>query len=114
MWFPPAETETHELGQGVAADEAKAAHWYRQAAEQGNSDAQWLLGSMYEFGRGVERDPVQAHMWYSLSGASGNPYGKNRKAAVSMMLNPRQLEQSEKLAKQWSEENWWAAPTASD
>ncbi len=104
----------YELGQGVVADEARAAHWYRQAAEQGNPDAQWLLGSMYEFGRGLEQDPVKAHMWYSLSAASGNPYGKNRKAAVSMMLNPQQLEQSRSLAEAWSDENWWAAPTSSE
>lgn len=104
----------YEAGEGVTKDETRAAQWYLKAAEQGNADAQWLLGSMYEFGRGVVRDPVQAHMWYSLSAAAGNPYGKNRKAAVSIMMTPEQLSQSRIRFEAWSEANWWVAPATAD
>ena len=64
--------------------------------------------------RGVDRDPVTAHMWYSLSAAAGNPYGKNRKAAVSIMMSPEQLAQSRARANEWSEANWWVAPATVD
>ena len=43
------------LGQGMLEDDAKAAAWYKKAAEQGDADAQYRLGRMYEFGWGVRR-----------------------------------------------------------
>ena len=37
------------------------------AAEQGDGDAQGLLGSMYEEGEGLSQDYVAAYMWETLS-----------------------------------------------
>ena len=37
----------YSRGQGVETDEAKAMHWLRLAAEQGNPIAQDNLGQMY-------------------------------------------------------------------
>jgi len=44
----------------------------RKAAEQGNADAQQLLGSMYMLGLGVENDEVQAFMWLRKAAEQGN------------------------------------------
>jgi TPR repeat protein len=41
-------------------------------AEQGNADAQVLLGRMYMRGQGVLLDPDQAIKWLKLSAAQGN------------------------------------------
>ncbi len=41
-------------------------------AEQGNADAQLILGKMYMKGDGVLKDPDQAMKWFKASGAQGN------------------------------------------
>lgn len=50
----------YAYGVGVEQDYAKAAEWFKKAAEQGNAGAQFNLGRMYEVGDGVEQDSVKA------------------------------------------------------
>ncbi|MBI1732643.1 MAG: SEL1-like repeat protein [Gammaproteobacteria bacterium] len=45
----------------------------RPLAEDGNSEAQKLLGVMYDYGHGVKADPVQALQWYIKSAEQGDP-----------------------------------------
>ncbi len=40
----------YDRGDGVRQDQAKAAFWYRKAAEQGDTDSQFLLGMLYVAG----------------------------------------------------------------
>jgi len=54
----------YELGKGVAKDSAKAAAWYRKAAEKGDPRAQHSLGVLYELGDGLPLDYAQATEWY--------------------------------------------------
>ncbi len=61
------------LGQGVAADKAKAAQWYAKAALQGAGEAQWRLGDMYLRGDGVADNPALAAWW--LERAANQGYG---------------------------------------
>jgi len=42
----------------------KAFKLYKQAAEQCNAEAQWLLGLCYKNGEGVEPDEEQAAYWH--------------------------------------------------
>ena len=58
-------------GQGVRQDYAKAASWYRKAADQGNAGAQYMLGEMYCWGQGVERSLPLAAKWYLKSAEQG-------------------------------------------
>ena len=48
----------------------------RPLAEQGNAEAQVLLGLMYNFGRGVPLDSSQALKWYKAAAEHGNPAGQ--------------------------------------
>jgi len=50
-------------GTGAALDYARAAEWYRKAAEQNHFLAQFNLGMMYAHGQGVARDAAQSRMW---------------------------------------------------
>lgn len=59
-------------GEGVPRDYAKAAEWYRKAAEQGIAAAQLNLGRMYEKGEGVPPDCKEAVKWYRKSAEQGN------------------------------------------
>ncbi len=54
----------YRKGQGVPQDYAEAPRWYRQAAEQGDADAQYNLGVMYNDGQGVAQDYAEAVRWY--------------------------------------------------
>ncbi len=56
--------EIYAKGIDVAPDYAKAAEWYRKAAEQGFPRAQNNLGALYENGLGVARNPAIALEWY--------------------------------------------------
>jgi TPR repeat protein len=75
-------------GKGVPKDDAQAAEWYRKAADQrnadapfrslaskadqGDADAQFLLGGLYDNGRGVPQDYVEAMSWYRKAADQGH------------------------------------------
>jgi len=46
--------------------------WCLEAAEQGDADAQSMLGYLYENGRGVPQDYAQAAAWYRKAAEQGN------------------------------------------
>ncbi|MCY2935316.1 MAG: tetratricopeptide repeat protein, partial [Planctomycetota bacterium] len=48
------------------------AKWYRKAAEQGDSMAQFNLGLMYYNGRGVPQDNTEAAKWYRKAAEQGH------------------------------------------
>ena len=58
-------------GRGVETDSAKAAEWYRKAAEQGLDSAQYHLGRCYEGGHGVTKDLTKAAEWYQKAADKG-------------------------------------------
>ena len=43
----------------------------RLAAEQGNADAQYVLGAMYYSGRGTEPSDVEAAHWFRQAAVQG-------------------------------------------
>jgi TPR repeat protein len=57
-------------GEGERND-ALAAQWYEQAAEQGHVKAQNNIGMLYEQGRGVEQDASLAVGWYRRAADQG-------------------------------------------
>jgi TPR repeat protein len=48
----------------VPQDYTQAANLYRNAANQGDENAQFALGVLYEEGKGVRRDYAQAATFY--------------------------------------------------
>ena len=93
-------------GRGVPQDHAETVKWYRRAAEQGYTKAQYNLGVRYRDGRGVPRDYVQAHMWFSLA-ASRSPLDEDRdlavqgRDAVAASMTPAQIAEAQRLAREW-------------
>ncbi|WP_257310066.1 tetratricopeptide repeat protein [Geothrix fuzhouensis] len=53
-------------------DPAKAAYWYRKAAEGGDAESQLLLARALNQGAGLPRDPAEALRWAGASGNQGN------------------------------------------
>jgi len=61
----------------VQKDYARAAYWYRKAAEHvpglgGAGQGRNNLGLLYMEGLGVPKDYVQAYMWFSLTASGRN------------------------------------------
>jgi len=44
-----------------------AVEWWKLAVDQGDVEAQWLLGNAYLFGRGVEKNKEEAHRLWKLA-----------------------------------------------
>lgn len=53
------------------AQDAGGLEALREAAEQGNADAQMEMGTLYEFGYNRPKDMVTTLAWYMLAGAQG-------------------------------------------
>ncbi len=73
------ETETigyaFETGWMGASDYAKAAEWYRRAADQGDTHGLTALGRLYEGGYGFAKDEAQAAKLYREAGEKGDSAG---------------------------------------
>ena len=92
----------------VPEDHAEAVERYREAAEQGDAEAQSILGLMYFTGRGVLQDYVEAHMWLNLAASRFSAAEtRNRDQAirdrdhVAAKMTPAQVAEAQKLAREW-------------
>lgn len=84
-WFTGAATLGHAKAQlelaftysGYSGDDTmldlkQASYWLQQAAEQGEVEAQYMLGNMYADGRGVIQDHMQAAKWLKRAANAGH------------------------------------------
>lgn len=58
-------------------DYAAAMREWRPLAEQGDADAQLMLGRLYEWGRGVVKNKNEAIKWYRLAAEGGDWRGQD-------------------------------------
>lgn len=63
---------TYFIGNGVEQDYVKAVEWYTKAAEQGNADAQNMLGYCYSLGNGVAINLYKAYEWVKKAAEQGH------------------------------------------
>ncbi len=66
------------INRGFLEDMEKSFKWYRKAAEQGNANAQDLVGEAYFSGEGVSQDYKEAVKWLLKSAEQGNSGAQNR------------------------------------
>lgn len=69
--YTPAQRRlgyVYSKGDGIERDDAMALHWYRAAAELGDSHAQRIVGLMY----GIQRNKQEAYFWSLLATRNGN------------------------------------------
>ena len=66
--------ESHICEQGeVSPNDAEVANKYRQAAEQGDAEAQYKLGMCYYNGDGVPQNYAEAVKWFRQAAEQGHP-----------------------------------------
>ena len=58
-------------GPATPATFAQAMGWYREQAESGHAQAQFLYGYMHEIGQGVPQDDRTARNWYAKAAEQG-------------------------------------------
>lgn len=88
-WLPIAELGKPEAQLGIAtiydlyfehtvpsmeweSKDALAYSWYLKAAEQGNTEAEWVVATMLDAGSGVEANARQAAFWYRRAAEKGD------------------------------------------
>jgi len=95
---------------GMAAynrgDYVPAIQVFRAMAQQGNSEAQNLLGTMYRKGQGVTRSSVRAFVWFSRAAARGNAKAETELREVSQTMTPEELRQAREMAEACEASNY--------
>lgn len=79
---------------------------FRAMAEQGNAEAQSLLGVMYRRGQGVTRSSVRAFVWFSRAAARGNAKAKTELRKVSQSMTPEELAKAKEMAEACEASNY--------
>jgi len=83
----------------------RAYRLFANAADQGDTNAQRILGLMYVTGRGIPQDYVAAHMWLNLAAAAAS--GDDQKNAATLRdetaakMTPQQIAEAQRLAREW-------------
>ncbi len=70
----------------------------REAAEQGDAKAQFVLGMMYATGRGAPFDYIQAHVWLSLGASQKHRNAIKERKFVAAHMTPAQIAQALEMA----------------
>lgn len=74
---------------------------FEQDAKAGRADALYNLGLAYSTGQGVSTDFVVAHKWFNLAAARGVEEAKRWRNTIAEEMNPGQIAQAQKLAREW-------------
>lgn len=89
-------------------DHKNAVRLYKPLAEQGDAEAQYVLGYMYRTGEGVPKDYVKAYMWTTLAltrlpilDTDGRKLAETNRVLAANMMTPAQIAKAQKLAKKW-------------
>jgi TPR repeat protein len=87
---------------GMAAysrgDYVPAVRVFRALAEQGNAEAERLLGVMYRKGQGVKRSSQRAFVWFTRAAGRGNAKAKAELREVSQTMAPQELARAKAMA----------------
>jgi TPR repeat protein len=94
----------YEHGMGVDQDDARAASWYRKAAELGDPRSQFTTSIMYYKGQGVPQDRVEAAKWWTLAMMNGGAVAEMVRLSVESAqskMTPEQIAEGERRAQDW-------------
>lgn len=102
-----------EFFEGVKSYRARqyddAVAWFRKAAEQGDAEAQFLLGRMYYDGSSVAVDYIAAHMWFDIAAGSGVRVAPRYRDGLAERMKAEDVEAAQRRAADWRAEHPAAA-----
>jgi uncharacterized protein len=82
----------------VPQDYAEAMKWYRLAAEQGHTKAQFTLALMHLHGQGVPVNYPEAYKWFLLVTAQGSKPSADPSDLIAKYLTDEQISEARRLA----------------
>ncbi len=88
------------------ADYSTAFQHLKRAADEGNPDAQALVGFMFANGQGVPINYVSAYQWYELSAAQGSRNAAGNRSNLAKNMTADQIAEAERLAREWKQSRW--------
>ena len=97
-------------GLGVTQDDAEAATWFVKAAEQGQAEAQLLLGTLFFFGKGVPQSYVSAFAWCDIAETNGQSDASECRDVALEHMTPAETAQSFKIVTEWQNRHSRATP----
>ena len=78
-----------------------AASWFEQAAEQGDSEAQFLLGRMHYDGNSLATDYVTAYQWFAIAAESGQAVASRYRDGLAERMTEAQVTEAAHRAAAW-------------
>ncbi|UCD67648.1 MAG: sel1 repeat family protein [Betaproteobacteria bacterium] len=108
-WNVSAQAQTEESSDaffnGVTAYRAfefeEAAEWFLKAAEQGDAEAQFLLGRMHFDGNSLSIDNVTAYMWFDIAAGNGLRAGMRYRDGMARKMTDDEVATARQRADQW-------------
>ena len=79
-----------------------AAFWYRKAADQGHSSAQFNMAVLHLHGHGVERDAISAYSWLLLAQQQGHRPSTELMKELDDILNDEQRAEARRRSSEMS------------
>ena len=68
---------------------------------EASGDMFFRLGMMYSIGADMPTDYVTAHKWFNLAAMRGVDAAKGWRNQMAAEMNPSQIAQAQKLAREW-------------
>jgi hypothetical protein len=90
----------HYKGNGVPQNYSEAMKWYKKAADQGYTEAQYNLGVMYYFGKGVPQNYAKAYSYWSVAAALNDQSSKKNLLILKPKMTSTQIAKGQALAEQ--------------
>ena len=79
----------------------EAAHWFLKAAEQGDAEAQFLLGRMHYDGNSLGIDDVTAYMWFDIAATNGLSAGVRYREGIARRMSDEDITTARQRAENW-------------
>ncbi len=96
------ETEFAEAIDALARNQNEIAYdSFSRLANRGHLEAQFRTAWMHFRTHGIARADVLSHMWFNIAGKRGHAIAASLKIAIEIDMTPKQIEEAEKLAKEW-------------
>ncbi len=91
---------------GVQKDAYKAVYWYRQAAFNGDREAQYHMGMAYFSGHGIGQDLVESFAWFSQAARNGHAESGEMAAMLKQQFNAQTYRTAlEKSRQYWEKQS---------
>ena len=82
-------------------DYVLAASWFERAAEQGDNEAQFLLGRMHYDGNSLATDYVTAYQWFAIAAESGQAVASRYRDGLAGRMTEAQVIEASRRAAAW-------------